>query len=284
MKKINDILADLHRYDPSDFLPLHTCGKPIGFVHRKNLGAVENLDRRIQVDKDVINVNLPDEGSNTLTSFFKEINDQLVAKGVLEVRHRNELAPVILEEIGAPFFHMYRYAFPFWGLRLFAVHLNGWVEKEGETYLWTAQRSLQAKIHPGALDHLVCGALMSGISVAENLYKEAEEEAGMPRELITQAKSVGLVSCTLAEKDYLKRFTPLMYDLELPQDFQPINQDGALSGFSLLPVRRFLEEPELLKKFKTTCRLVIASFLIRHGFLTPDDPHYLSIHRHLRDH
>ena len=36
------------------------------------------------------------------------------------------------------------------------------------------------------------------------------------------------------------------------------------------------------QEFKTNCNLVIVDFLVRHGYITPDQPHYLKLLRGLR--
>ncbi len=277
MKKIYDTVRALHCEAPKEFLPLCIAGQKIGFLHGAHAAYISHLDKRIQVGRDAIHIKMEGGNGAALTSFFKEINEHLVSAKVLEVLHGSEMASVGQENSHAPLFQMYRYAFSFWGIPLLAVHLNGWQKKGEARYMWAARRSLEAKVHPGTLDHLVCGAVVHGLGVAENLYKEAKEEAGMARALSSQAHPVGLVSCALVEHRSFKRFVPFMYDLQLPTSFRPANEDGALSEFFLLRVASFLEAPELLAQFKPTCRLVIVSFLIRHGYLTPDAPYYIPI-------
>lgn len=58
--------------------------------------------------------------------------------------------------------------------------------------------------------------------------------------------------------------TEFIYDLELPVDFVPRNQDGEVSGFRLFTATEALEIA-LSAKFKTTSVPVILDFMLRHG-------------------
>jgi isopentenyldiphosphate isomerase len=64
--------------------------------------------------------------------------------------------------------------------------MNGYVEKDGQKFLWIGKRSDVKQTYPGMLDHLVAGGLPYGISCKENIIKECEEEAGIPRSISTK--------------------------------------------------------------------------------------------------
>lgn len=64
--------------------------------------------------------------------------------------------------------------------------------------------------------------------------------------------------------------TEFVFDLELPLDFVPENADGEVEKFELLPAAECLEwmyGPE----YKTTSAPVTLDFLIRHGFISPEN-------------
>lgn len=42
----------------------------------------------------------------------------------------------------------------------YGVHMNGYVEKESQKFLWIAKRSDTKQTFPGMLDHLVAGGLV----------------------------------------------------------------------------------------------------------------------------
>lgn len=117
------------------------------------------------------------------------------------------------------------------GLTTQAVHLNGIV---GER-MWLARRSATKSIDPGLLDNLVGGGVTAGLSPAEVLVKEAWEEAGIPAELARDATPGGTMSVLREVPEGVQSETISIYDLELPEDFRPQNQDGEVSEFKLLP-------------------------------------------------
>jgi len=116
------------------------------------------------------------------------------------------------------------------GLTTAAVHVNGIA---GER-MWLARRSPTKPIDPGMLDNLVGGGISVGFSVEATLVKEAWEEAGIPAELARRAKPGGTMSVLREVPEGVQSETISIYDLELPADFRPQNQDGEVSEFKLL--------------------------------------------------
>jgi 8-oxo-dGTP pyrophosphatase MutT (NUDIX family) len=116
------------------------------------------------------------------------------------------------------------------GLTTQAVHVNGIV---GER-MWLARRSATKPIDPGMLDNLVGGGVSVGFSVEATLVKEAWEEAGIPAELARKAKPGGTISVLREVPEGVQSETISVYDLELPADFRPENQDGEVSEFKLV--------------------------------------------------
>lgn len=64
--------------------------------------------------------------------------------------------------------------------------------------------------------------------------------------------------------------TEFVFDLELPLDFVPQNADGEVEKFELLPVRECMEWMHR-SDYKTTSIPVTLDFLIRHGFISPEN-------------
>lgn len=116
------------------------------------------------------------------------------------------------------------------GLTTQAVHLNGIV---GER-MWLARRSATKPIDPGLLDNLVGRGVSAGLSPAQVLLKEAWEEAGIPAELARKATAGGTMSVLREVPEGVQSETITIYDLELPADFRPQNQDGEVSEFKLV--------------------------------------------------
>ena len=81
------------------------------------------------------------------------------------------------------------------------------------------------------------GGLAAGMTVAETVVKEAMEEANVPEALAATATSAGSVSFFYRSERGLFPNTEFVFDLELPESFQPGNNDGEVSGFQLTPVK-----------------------------------------------
>ena len=116
------------------------------------------------------------------------------------------------------------------GLTTQAVHVNGIL---GER-MWLARRSATKPIDPGMLDNLVGGGVTAGLSPEQVLVKEAWEEAGIPAELARKATAGGTMSVLREVPEGVQSETISVYDLELPADFRPENQDGEVSEFKLV--------------------------------------------------
>lgn len=118
------------------------------------------------------------------------------------------------------------------GLTTRAVHVNGIV---GGERMWLARRSASKSIDPGMLDNLVGGGVTAGLSFEEVLAKEAWEEAGIPPQLARNARRCASLRILREVPEGVQSELIEAYDLELPPDFQPKNQDGEVSEFMLLP-------------------------------------------------
>jgi 8-oxo-dGTP pyrophosphatase MutT (NUDIX family) len=131
------------------------------------------------------------------------------------------------------------------GLATRAVHVNGIV---GES-MWLARRSATKATDPGMLDNLVGGGISAALSMEETLVKEAWEEAGIPPELARRAIPGGKVELLREVPEGVQSEVIHVYDLELPSDFTPRNQDGEVAEVKLVSfaeARRLIEETEEL--------------------------------------
>jgi 8-oxo-dGTP pyrophosphatase MutT (NUDIX family) len=117
------------------------------------------------------------------------------------------------------------------GLTTRAVHVNGICAGK----MWLARRSAAKAIDPALLDNLVGGGMTAGLSSMEVLIKEAWEEAGIPAELAKEAKRGGTATILREVPEGVQSEVIEVYDLELPADFAPANQDGEVSEHLLVP-------------------------------------------------
>lgn len=125
------------------------------------------------------------------------------------------------------------------GLTTHAVHVNGIVPGKG---MWLARRSATKPIDPGLLDNLVGGGMTAGLSEQEVLVKEAWEEAGIGAALARTATRGGTVRILREVPEGVQSELIYVYDLALPGDFTPQNQDGEVSQFILSPFDKILDK------------------------------------------
>jgi hypothetical protein len=194
---------------------------------------------------------------------------------------RNE-AYAVGPSFGEWLLQMERAAVPAFGARAYGIHVNGFVGRGAEMRLWVGRRSRHKPTFPGQLDHLVAGGQPAGLSLEENLLKESAEEASLPAGLARRARPVGIVSYLMENEEGLRNDVLFNYDLELTPDFRPVNADGEIEEFFLWSIDRVVRELSDTGNFKFNVAFVIIDFLIRHGFLGPEDSSYLELVGNLR--
>ncbi len=181
---------------------------------------------------------------------------------------RNEMYPIIRQWGDKPLAQIDRAAVPWFGVKGFGVHVNGFVRKPDGIHLWVSERAANRQIDPGKLDNLIGGGQPIGLSIEENLCKEAKEEAGIAAALAKTAKQVRPISYRIERHNGMRDDTLFVFDLELPEGYMPHNTDGEVASFELMPLEKVAALVRDTDKFKFNCNLVIIDFLVRHGFLT----------------
>jgi 8-oxo-dGTP pyrophosphatase MutT (NUDIX family) len=189
-----------------------------------------------------------------------EILEQLAAEGFIP-GWRNERYRI------ADLFEIERAAARPFGLTTEAVHLNGIAF--GARHMWIARRSAAKPIDPGMLDNLVAGGIAAGLSVEQTLVKEAWEEAGIALELLRGATRGGTLNILREVPEGVQSEVISVYDLALPEGFEPRNQDGEVAGFQCLEfaeVQRLLREPaQFTEQFTFDAALVAQDYFRRAG-------------------
>jgi 8-oxo-dGTP pyrophosphatase MutT (NUDIX family) len=224
---------------------------------------------------------IPSE-THTYDQRFAEFAEIVYAEGLLR-SWVGELFPVKASVEEPPRFVMERTLTAPLGCLTFGVHLNGYVRTAAGLELWVATRAHDKPTFPGMLDNMVGGGQPAGIGLKENLVKECFEEAGIGSALAQTAIPTGTISYCHSDGRGLKRDVLYCFDLELPEDFVPVCQDGEVASFQRMPIDAVLEIVGTTDQFKYNCNLVIIDFAIRHGFLNGDNtPDYtaLSERRH----
>ncbi len=271
-----DRIHECNGWNTSHFLPWSIAGKTVG---RLRLEFAERLHRFsdtfvIAPSGVSLAVHLETQAARSLA--LDLVIRELVREGSINHLH-GESYPVIADCRTRPLAVIDRAAAPYFGIRTFGQHLNGFVRDTEGLRMWIGRRSAHRRVFPGRLDHLVAGGLPRGISLQANLVKECWEEAALPQDLAMQARPVGTVTYIKETEKGLKPDTLYCYDLELPESFRPRCTDGEVEDFYLLPLEEVVSLVRDTTEFKPNCNLVIIDFLVRHGFLDPEQDDYSAI-------
>lgn len=207
--------------------------------------------------------------------------DELLAKG-----WRDELY-TIYNPRSVPYMLLERAFSCLLGVATYGVHINGYVppSKTNDKVLkmWVPRRSLTKATYPGKLDNTIAGGLAHPYGIWENVVKECYEEGGLSAEFVeSHIKSAGVVTYMCqpyGPKGHAQPEVEYTYDLEFESETGtvPFPVDGEAEDFQLMSIDE-VKDRMLANEFKPNCGLVIVDFLMRHGYVTPEnEPNYLEI-------
>ncbi len=276
-----DHIRACNRRDLANYAPFSVDGTRVGWIRHDRVGVLLDHPGVFLEDGSGIALAPGLDGFEARSAAVAEVVDRLDVDGHIR-RVRNEDYPVATTFGAEPFFRLDRGAVPFFGVRAYGVHLNGFVRTAGGIDMWVGRRADDKAVAPGKLDNMVAGGQPIGLTVEENLIKECAEEASLDEAAARRAVAVGAITYCVEFPEGLKPDVQFCYDLELPDDFRPVSGDGEHSDFYRMPlaeVARIVRETE---EFKFNCNLVVIDFLVRHGYLTAADPDYLTIVSELR--
>ncbi|HEY1610615.1 MAG TPA: DUF4743 domain-containing protein [Paraburkholderia sp.] len=149
-----------------------------------------------------------------------------------------------------PLAYIERAASRFFGTMTYAVHLNGVVEYADSSMprapqLWIARRSDTKATDPGMLDNVVAGGIGWGFGIEATIVKECWEEAGIPADIASSARAGRTAHVLQSLPEGTQAEQIFVYDLALPEDFAPHNQDGEVGEHRLAridEVARWIED------------------------------------------
>lgn len=275
-----DHIVACNTHDLGKFRPFVVAGQRVGWVGHDLAGNLDRWPEIFGLADDEVTLLDSVGGIEERTGAMAEVCQALAADNILPP-HRTEQFPVMAAFGDAPLLRLDRGWVPAFGVAAYGVHVNGYVDTPSGPELWVGVRSSDSLVDPGKLDNMVAGGLPAGLSLEENLVKEAHEEASVPEELARQARPAGALSYMMEVPDGLRRDVLFVYDLPVPEDFRPLDRDGEHSRFDRMPAARALQLVEQTDAFKFNVNLVIIDFAIRHGILTPEHPDYLKLLRGL---
>ncbi len=262
-------------------LPWRIAGQTVGWLRPAFAEELRSWTGVFQPCAQGLQLNPELDDFTSRSAALAQVTGELVATGRIN-SHLDEPYPVTAGDRDQALCTLDRGSVAWFGVRAFGQHLNGYVRDGDELLMWIGRRAADRLIFPSHLDNLVAGGLPHGISPLDNLIKEAGEEAGMAPDLARQARPVGAVSYQYFGPRGLKPDVLFCYDLELPADFMPRNTDGEVGEFLLLPIEDVMQRVREADDFKLNCNLVVMDFLIRHGYLGPEQADYLMVNIGLR--
>jgi len=266
----------LNSWNPQNFRGFFYAGVRVGYLKAPISEALRQWPDYFRVESTGVHLDMHLDSFESRTRALSEVTQALVSQGLISHAH-GERYPVTSAGRETAIATIDRTAAPYFGLRAYGQHLNGYVRSDKGLKLWIARRALDRRVYPGKLDNMVAGGLPHDLTLAENLRKECMEEASVPADLAAQALPVGVLTYCKETPTGLKPDTLYCYDLRLPDDFKPRNTDGEVAEFMLLPVEEVLQLVGESDDFKLNCNLVLIDFFVRHGILDPDHADYLSL-------
>lgn len=273
---LTDRLHHCMLQDLSGFRPWSIDGRKIGWLRQDVAETLRHFPSVFVVEDERVTLQAHVDQFDYRTAAIGEVTRALVDLGIVQ-GWRNESFAVAAAYGETPLFRLERAAVPVFGVKAYGVHLNGFVRMADGIKLWVGRRADNRPIEPGKFDNMVAGGLPFGLDPMSNLIKESAEEAGVPESLARQARPVGAIAYRMVHQGFLRQDTLFVYDLELPETFQPTNTDGEIADFRLMSLDEVMAILDSSEAFKFNVAPVVIDFLIRHGYLTPARPDYVDL-------
>ena len=156
-----------------------------------------------------------------------------------------------------------RAGFRFLGMMSHAVHINGFTP---DGRMWCGQRSAGKATDPGMWDNVTAGGLSAGETLASCARRELWEEAGYRLPAPQQLMPAGRVRISRSTSTSWHDEMLHVFNLALPADFVPCNQDGEVQSFACLSA------PEVMAHISASQFTADAALAIAQGVLATNPP------------
>jgi 8-oxo-dGTP pyrophosphatase MutT (NUDIX family) len=270
-----DHIRACNNFDRARVVPLLAGDARIGWLPHANAAALGRYPHVFAAEAGCVRL-VAQGDCDTVSAKVDDVVETLVGENLVP-KWRNETFDVMAHWGDPPLFRLDRGAVPFFGTRAYGVHLNGYCRDAGGLLLWVGRRAPDKRVSPNKLDNIVAGGIGNDHGISATLFKESEEEAGIPAELVARALPVGAVSYCMETKLGIRDDVLFVYDVELPLDFVPQNADGEIVSFERVPAARVVEQIRNTSDFKFNVNLVILDFALRQGLIGVDDPEYADV-------
>jgi len=268
-------------------------GTSVGRVLEQSAAALGRYPEMFTIDEH--SVTLREEAGDTpeaRTAALKPVIEDLRASGTVPMLDgwRDEAFAIRTSFFAEPALTVERTAAGLFGAPQYGVFVTGYVEDADgvPTHVWLGKRATSKPTWPGLLDCLAAGGMAAGEMPAAAIRKEAAEEAGVTPSLAAHIRPAGGVAYNGFDQTRwaLKRDVLYTFDLRCPADFEPVAVDGEVECFSKVPID---EVADLVVRqaneelFKPNVAVVLIDFLVRRGFVSPDDDGFLELLAELRN-
>jgi 8-oxo-dGTP pyrophosphatase MutT (NUDIX family) len=271
-----DHIRRCNRWTPSEFLPLMAGDKLLGLMRPETALYLSDFPELFVQHDGKVGLSDRYKTPADRTAAFRPIAERLAIEGLID-KLRDEDYRVVTKWGEKSLMQVDRAAVGLLGIKAFGIHVNGMVlkERDQDLLLWIGKRAADKAVEPGKYDNMVAGGQPAGLTLLENLEKESGEEAGLDPSLVKRAQPVSLITYCMEDGRGLKRDTLFVYDMLVPEDVEPKAVDGEMEHFVLMRRGMVLNLLRDGFSFKFNVALVLIDFLVRHGFLTPEnEPDY----------
>ena len=265
-----------NQYPKDEFLPFYIGDTCFGLTHKDHVSHLLKWPEVFDTNGSGLYLNPELNTPELRTEAVNKVVRKLYEQGVIDswVGEQYSISTHFQSE---SLMLIERAAVAFLGVRGYGIHMNGLVRKDDDVYVWVAVRSKSKPFWPGMLDQMVAGGQPEGISLIDNLVKEAEEEADIPKDVANTATYEGEIHYCAATHRGLNNDGIFIYDLWFDEDFVPQNTDGEVESFELISINKMAEIVEHTEQFKDNCNLVNIDLLLRLGIIDEAHPEYQEI-------
>jgi len=269
-------IQQCNQYQKDQFLPFCIENFCYGLTHKDHATHLTSWPDVFSITDTELSLNPALDTAVKRTEAIEPIMRELYENGVID-SWVGEQYSISTEFNGPSAMLLERAAVAFLGVQGYGIHVNGLVRKPEGIYVWVAVRSKSKPFWPGQLDQIVAGGQPEGISLMDNLIKEAAEEAAIPKQVAQTAQLVGEIQYRSQTHRGLNNDGIFAYDLWLDETFTPINTDGEVDSFQLMPLEEMARITETTDEFKDNCNLVNIDLLLRLGYIDSTYPEYSEI-------
>jgi 8-oxo-dGTP pyrophosphatase MutT (NUDIX family) len=230
-----DLLRAAHGFDPAAHVPFLCAGARVGWLRKAHAQRLKDWPEIFKRDARGVRVagslDSPASRSKAVANVLHALHQDGTITG-----WRNECYAVVTAFDAPPLFHIERAAARFFGTTTYAAHANGYCGSGADCEMWLARRAATKPIDPGMLDNLVGGGMTAGVPPLQTIVREAWEEAGIPEPLARNAIASGTIELLREVPEGVQSEVIFAFDLELPPDFRPHNEDGEVAEFHRLSI------------------------------------------------